>query len=611
MGKKQDPNKPPKEKKSLGCLISDGIKKLKELFRFVIGHWNKPPEGKSLSFKEMAAYCVGGMGVSAATVLPTYLTLSVGLYIAAALNFDAASIAIVGVVTSIFTIIKSPFLGMLIDNTKSKYGKFRPYLIWMPIPSVICIILIGWVPYYIGQSNTVAMVVVFTILYNLMQVFIGLYTIAFNSLIQVISPSPEERTGLMSVGSFVYSLGPSIVSFLLPLVSMIFAYTDAAGVEHSGLNEIGTYQWIIPIMAIVFFSFGYWTAFGTKERVVVSKKYVQKVKFFEGIKQTFTNRYFYLTVASTALGVFRLLCTSFTAWICIYMIQKDVALSVANVLMGMAYVPGMLLAPLFIKKFGKKNLVIFSNVAIAAVSGLMIFFVSVPYVLLVFSFLAIVFNSVQVVTAPAMVAQYYDYQQFKTGNRLEGFMSQFSAMITSFFAIFTALVGPAISAYFGYQNNKEILYDQNVISNIIRVNLIVGAASSLLGAIPYFFWNLTEKKHRQIMDVLAIRAKCEDGEIPEADEKVLEDRILAGEIDVIKDYFHKTEDELLAEAGDNAVSVPIAEFSQSISNAEQIIEPVNSETSEQIDTPNGGVNEDFAKFVEAKEKDETDSDSEK
>lgn len=189
-------------------------------------------------------------------------------------------------------------------------------------------------------------------------------------------------------------------------------------------------------------------------------------------------------------------------------------------------------------------------------------------------------------------------------------MSQFSAMITSFFAIFTALVGPAISAYFGYQNNKEILYDQNVISNIIRVNLIVGAASALLGAIPYFFWNLTEKKHRQIMDVLAIRAKCEDGEIPEADKKVLEDRILAGEIDVIKDYFHKTEDELLAEAGDNAGNVPIAEFSQSISNAEQIIEPVNSETSEQIDTPNGGVNEDFAKFVEAKEEDEKDSDSE-
>ncbi len=521
-------------------LINKGIGALKD----VKTYWKKPKPGNYLCFKEAAAYCVGGMGIVGASIIPTYVTLATGQYVAAALNIKVDDIFIIGIITTIITILRSPLCSWLIDNTRSKYGKFRPYLIWMPIPILASLFLLGWIPNALN-GNYVAMLVVFAIIFNLLQFFMQLYNLAFTSLIQVISPKQQEKEVLMSLGSVVYSLGPSVVNFIFPLLANVMFTVGAGADKIMGVNTIGPYKWVLPIIMAVCLALGYLTAFGTKERIVTSKKFVQKVKFFDGVKKTVRNKYFWITNLSTAFGVFKLVGTTFVVWICSYMIREDWAQSVFVTLMGSACLPGMLLAPILIKKFGKKNLIMFSNVLAIVLTGIMAGLCAIPseasaWIMLLFSFLITMVNAVQVVTGPAIGAQIYDYQQYKTGDRLEGFISQFGTIITSAIGIGTAYVLPFIQKTFGYTSDATVLNNPNVIYPIIMYSCVAGTISGILGTIPYLFWDLNEKRHESIIEILKVRALKEDNQITEEVAAGIESKLEKGENNALNEYLATT-----------------------------------------------------------------------
>lgn len=530
-----------------------------EMVRDLKRYWNKPKEGKFLSVKEFAAYCIGGMGVVGGSVLPTYVTVAYGAYIAVALGFTNSEIMWVGIATSIFTLIRSPIISMILDNTNTKLGKFRPYLIIMPIPIVIMFILIGWIPPMI--TTHITCVIVFTLLYNVLQFFAYLYSLSFSTLVQVISPSPEERTSLMSIGAFAYSLGPSIINVLFPVIAnVIYTTTDATGTKIMGINTLGPYKVILPILAAVCFGLGLIAAFYTKERLVVAKNFKQKQKFFSGVKKTFSNKYFWIFNSSTVLGNFRLIGTTFTVWICTYMIAPRVsdaygasAQSIFTTLLGTACIPGMLLAPYLIKKFGKKNLMIFSNLACVVFTIPMVILMiptsyaegallykTTPYLLLACSFMITLFNSIQVVTIPAINAQLYDYQQYKTGDRIEGFISQFSSVLLTAVGLGYAFIQPAVQEAYGYTGEvpgvASPLLQVGVLNPIMRGMLLIGVVSGTLSIIPMIFWDLTEKRHHQIIDILQVRAYHEDGYCDDDTAKELEQKIENGEENVL-DYF--------------------------------------------------------------------------
>lgn len=526
--------------------------KINAACKYVTTYWNKAPKNRYLSFKEAAAYCVGGIGINAATIVPTYLTLTYGMYVAAALGLSNDTIMWVGIVTSIVTILRSPLISYLVDNTNTKYGKFRPYLIWMPLPCLALIILMGWTPSFMAGAGTVAIVVVYTVLYNLMQFFMQLYTLAFTSVMQVISPSPEERTVLMSVGTTVYSLGPTIINALFPLIAnLLFTVKGGGGLNEDGVaqdllgvNTLGPYEWVLPVMAAVFFAIGYLTAFGVKERMVLPRKKKLRVPFFKGIADTLKNKYVMLANASGILGSFRVIIYSYINWVCTYMIISEWSQTIALTIIPMAYTPGMLLAPLLIKKFGKKKLILFSNFGCAFFTAVMLgmTFIGggdktvVGWSMFVLSFMLTLANSVQVVTNYAITAQQYDYQQFRTGERMEGFLSQFGSVVNTLAGIGFAFITPAINKSYGYVDDTSVLYNSNVIIPILRMYCVLGVASGILGAIPMFFWDMTEKKHREIMEVLKVRASVQDGVIDGDVGKEIEEKLLAGDEFAWKNY---------------------------------------------------------------------------
>lgn len=322
-------------------------------------------------------------------------------------------------------------------------------------------------------------------------------------------------------------------------------------------------------MAAVFFAIGYITAFGVKERMVLPRKKKMHVPFFKGVKDTLKNKYIMLANASGILGSFRTIMYTYINWVCTYMVISEWSQTIALTIIPMAYTPGMLLAPIFINKVGKKNLILISNFGCAFFTAVMLgmTFVGggnklvVGWSMFILSFLLTLFNSVQVVTTYAITAQQYDYQQFKTGERMEGFLSQFGSVVNTLAGIGFAFITPAINKHYGYVDDASVLYNANVIIPIIRMYCVLGVASAILGAVPMFFWDMTEKKHREIMEVLKVRASVQDGVIEEEQGSMLEEKILGGDEFAWKEYMkeHGIEDSIKKREAEESASVPNAE----------------------------------------------------
>lgn len=217
--------------------------------------WNEPPQGMSLTLKEWVMYIVGCTGSYATIVIVTFLTLQQGLYIAAACRINVDHVALIGVVSSLFTIVTTPLISWILDNTNTKMGKFRPYLLFLPLPMTACFFAIGQV---IKIDDYTVMLVVFAVLSNVLNFFVRIYNAAYTSIPQVISPSTEERTQLMSIGLMLSSCGPTLVNILFPVLANALYSTDANGSD--GVNQIGAYEWLLPALALGFMLVGIFLA---------------------------------------------------------------------------------------------------------------------------------------------------------------------------------------------------------------------------------------------------------------------------------------------------------------------------------------------------------------
>lgn len=470
------------------------LEKIKKIPKEIKNHWKTPAQGKYIPYKEFAAYSFGGIGVNTINSLFGYVALSANcLLIGSAYGIKPTHLAYMNIIMGILNLIKTPFISMLIDNTNSKYGKFRPYLLYTGVPTAVLLCLMAFIPNDINYWTKVSFI---GIVYAFLMIFQSLYAQAFTSLAQVLTPNGEERTGLLSVSMFIYSLGPSIVNMLLPIL---------AGLT-GGMTDFRTYRIFFPVFSVIGIVLSIITFKDTEEKIVVSKDYVAKVKFSEGIKQVAKNKYFWLINIHSILSGLKYGIGSILGWYCIYQIKSDAMLGVMNTVIGTASVPLMLLAPLLAKKIGKRNVVIWTNLIRAVFSALMLVTMDNTVVFFVFLYLATLALGGDSVVTTSMTAEIFDYQQWKTGVRLEGFITQFGGMLTTLAGMFTGLIIPYFYEYYGLKDDYTVLYDSAVRTPIFNILIITTIISCVVCVIPMLFYDLKEKDHQKIIEDLKVRA---------------------------------------------------------------------------------------------------------
>ena len=475
------------KKINIGAMISD-----------VKNHWKTPSEGKYISYGEFTAYSIGGIGVNTVNSLFGYVAISANcLLIGSAYGIKPTHLAYLNIIMGILNLIKTPFISMLIDNTNTKYGKFRPYLLYTGLPTAILLCGMAFIPNDINYWTKVSLI---GIVYAFLMIFQALYAQAFTSLAQVLTPNGEERTTLLSVSMFIYSLGPSIINLVIPILAQLTW----------GMTDFKTYRVFFPIFSAIGVLLSLITFKGTKEKIVVPKDYVAKVKFSEGIKQVAKNKYFWLLNFYNVLSGLKFGIGSILAWYCVYQIQNEGMLGLMNTVLGTASVPLMLLAPVLAKKIGKRNILLVTNLLRAGSAAIMLFTMGKSVVFYVIIYLATLMLGGDGVVTTSMQAEIYDYQQWKTGTRLEGFITQFGGMITTVSGMFTSLILPYFYEHYGLVDDYTVLYEESVRTPIFNILIITTIISCVLSVIPIFFYNLKEKDHKKIIEELKERAEAKD-----------------------------------------------------------------------------------------------------
>lgn len=526
------------------------------LIKDFFAHWNTPAkEGYYLSNKEFMAYAVGGMGVQGMGILTQYFAISMGVHLAYVYNFDQQIVLYTTWIVAILSLFRAPLVGWIIDNTETKWGKYRPYLLFTGLLSVACFWLLAFIPNLFmpgeGEAYTETRKWLVIGSYQLIY-FIALTVYSFFSfgrvgLSQVITPNTNERTKLYSVGGVIDSLGPSIVQMLFPLIAngvygqQGLVFKDQYGewtaeqVQQAGLGfgmeNILTYQVIFPIMGCICVALALVMFFGTKERIIQEKKVKQKVSFIGGIVKSFKNKYFWIFNISNVLAFGRLLIFASINYICAYMIGGQLGGDLRGImptLMAVGFVPGMLFSPIIQKHLGKKKMTLLSFFGSMTISLLILFLVLfaynaavTPYLMFVGIFLHNIFAALWTVTSPAMTADYCEYQQWKTGDRLDGYMSQYTQVFSTICGLFSTWLTSAILIKLGAQ--ESVSYENPIVMRKVFIMwAILGVACGALAMIPFLFWDLTEKRQLEMTRELKVRAmknKIEEKEFSQDDVK--------------------------------------------------------------------------------------------
>ena len=465
----------------------------------VVLHWKTPALGKYVSYKEIIAYGVGGMGVQFVMFFCSLIALSATSFLVGnTIGIKPMHLQYMAVASTIIGFGITIGRSYIIDSARFKSGKFRPWLAITGIPTVIIAVVFVWLPY--ETMSYMQKVIAVFLCYNLLQCFYPFFQQAYTDLANVISPNSHERTDIVSVSSILYSMAPSLTGLFVPMLSTLTG----------GLNSITTYRIIHPIVAIVGLLLSYIAYAGTRERIIVAESHVTQFKFSDAFRAVAKNKYFWITSLAGWLGFLEGAVDVIVGWTFIYAYPDRMGLyGVATTLIGNAALWAMLICPIAIRVLGKRNLLIWCNVTNVVLIGLLYpLYNNIPALIILY-YLNRFVNSFAIVYTPGINADMRDYQQYFTGERIDGMFGAVG-IIGSFIGMFTGMVLPTIYQMLGLEDNYDVLEVASFREDMFDVLIIAAAIGAALNFVPYLFYDLTETKQRGIVKVLKIRAMFED-----------------------------------------------------------------------------------------------------
>lgn len=450
----------------------------------------KPSE---INIKEKIGY---GLGDAASSMFWKLFGTYLLFFYTDIYGLPAAAVGTMFLITRVWDSFIDPIVGVIADRTNSKWGKFRPYLLWFAVPFAILGVMTFSTPDF---GNTGKMVYAY-VTYGAMMLVYSLINVPYASLLGVISGDPKTRTSLSSYRMVFAFMGSIIALFSIePLVKIL-----GKGEPQQG------WQYATSVLAVLACLFFFCTFRWTKERIRPVNEDNSTLK--DDLQDLLRNKSWWILLCA---GIAALIFNSIRDGAAVYYFKYYVSdrptvsffgttislTSVFLVLGQAANILGILLVTPISNKLGKKN-TFFSAMIIASA-------LSMTFMLLhkddisMMMILQILISMCAGSIFPllwSMYADIADYSEIKTGRRATGLIFSSSSMSQKFgWALGGTLTGWLL-AHFGFVANA--VQDMTALNGIKAMMGWLPALACLISAIFILFYPLSDKKMSQISSAL-------------------------------------------------------------------------------------------------------------
>ncbi|MBV5312752.1 MAG: MFS transporter [Prolixibacteraceae bacterium] len=467
---------------------------------------------EKISLKEKIGY---GFGDAASSMFWKIFGMYSLFFYTDVLGITAAAAGTMFLVARLWDSFFDVFVGIISDRTKSRYGKYRPYLLWFAIPFAV----MGAITFFAPDFGQTGKLVYAYITYSLMMIVYSMINVPYASLLGAISSDPTERNSLSSYRMSFAFIG-SFVTFMLlqPMIDFFAETFDAGGAwqAKTAVDSISTSPigWVMgvagigSICVILFLLCFSWT----KERVTQIES-EENVSIKQDLKELFQNAPWWILVAT---GLAALLFNAVRDSVAIYFFRDYVQntykmpgtswdMTTIYFLVGQAAnLIGVMAAPAISRKYGKKRTYM---IAILIAGILSIGFYFIPNnitVILIFQFLISIFAGYVLPLLWSMFADIVDHQELLTGRRATGLIFSSSSMSQKLGWAFGSAMSGWILAVYHYMPDASQQSAETIFGERIMISLIPAVCCGL-AVLGMMFYPLSDKKVRENSEQLELK----------------------------------------------------------------------------------------------------------
>jgi glycoside/pentoside/hexuronide:cation symporter, GPH family len=432
-----------------------------------------------LSLKEKLGYSFGELSASSLWqgiifFLPMFYTDIFGL--------TPGQVATLFLVVKVFDALNDPIMGIIADRTNTKWGKYRPYLLWFSIPIGIAFVLMFTTPAIEGNLK---------LLYAygthfLVLIFYTILMVPYNTLIGVVSSNQQERTSLSSY-KLIFAYGATMLVQVL-----VINLVDKLG---NGNEAVG-YKYTMMIVAIISAIALLLVFATTKERVKPIS--TEKNNIGQDIKDLTKNKPWLILVAVSLLSLIYIVIRSGAIMYYFEYYIGSKKLAAAFMVSGtLAVAVGVLPTAWLSRKIGKIRLYIISMI-IVTISCALFIFVKPENIVMLFT-IQIIFSLASGPSFPllfSMMADTADYSEWKTGRRATGLIYSTATFAQKSGVAFGGAIAMWILAAFSYEAN--VMQSAESLMGIKLLLSLIPAILAAAATVFLFSYKLDEKKLTEI-----------------------------------------------------------------------------------------------------------------
>lgn len=419
-------------------------------------------------------------------------------------GMPAAVVGTMFLITRVWDSAFDPIIGIIADRTQSRWGKFRPYLLYLAVPFAVIGVLTFTTPDFSDGGKVIY--AYFT--YSLMMMVYSAINVPYASLLGVMSPEPKDRN-MLSTYRMTFAYIGSFIALLL-FMPMVNRFSMGHDEQHGWMMSVIV---IAVLCVLLFYGCFAWTT----ERVKPIKKQQNSLK--SDLQDLLHNRPWWILLgAGVAALVFNSIRDGATVYYFKYYVVEEEYASVSLfgisfVLSGLylavgqaANIVGVVLAAPLSNRIGKKKTYMWA-MSIATVLSVIFYWFDKEQLMLMFIFqvlISICAGSIFPLLW-SMYADCADYSELKTGNRATGLIFSSSSMSQKFgWAIGSAVTGWLL-AFYGFEANA--VQGEEAIHGIRMFLSWLPAMGTVLSVIFISLYPLSEKEMRKVTNQLNDKRK--------------------------------------------------------------------------------------------------------